>query len=376
MSVYKPKKSPYFQYDFECGGVRHSGSTGVTSRREAEGIERKLKAEAKAALKTEKAAGGPLTLGVACNRYFEEVGKHHAQAETTVTNLGRLTEFFGHHKPLSAITDDEVARLVSWRRGQKARGREKGAGIKPSTVNRSVIEPLQKLFNTARLTWKLPFPNEPTWKRHLLDEPQERVREVRAGEEAVIEDVVRADYLPLIEFARLSGLRLQNCLLRKDQVDLLNNSLHVTGKGGRLIDKGLTREMREILMSEMANETDFVFTYVARRTLRRGKPDERIAGRRYPITVSGLHTLWRRAKGRKGGKALPADLRIHDLRHDFATKLLRKTRNLKLVSKALNHTKIETTMRYAHVLDEEVMTGMEEMGAEHRARKGRRKNAT
>jgi site-specific recombinase XerD len=46
--------------------------------------------------------------------------------------------------------------------------------------------------------------------------------------------------------------------------------------------------------------------------------------------------------------------RFHDVRHDTATKLLRQTQNLKLVSKVLNHSDIKTTARYAHVLDEEL----------------------
>ena len=48
------------------------------------------------------------------------------------------------------------------------------------------------------------------------------------------------------------------------------------------------------------------------------------------------------------------------MRHDFATKLLRKTRNLKLVQKACHHSKVTTTAKYAHVLDDEVAAGMEE----------------
>src|SRR5262249_55638184 len=49
-------------------------------------------------------------------------------------------------------------------------------------------------------------------------------------------------------------------------------------------------------------------------------------------------------------------LRFHDFRHDFGTKLLRATGNLKLVQRALNHTNIKTTTRYAHVLDDQVAT--------------------
>ena len=62
------------------------------------------------------------------------------------------------------------------------------------------------------------------------------------------------------------------------------------------------------------------------------------------------------------------DFRFHDLRHDFATKLLRDSGNLKLVQKALNHADIKTTTKYAHVLDEEVAAALD------RVQKSRRKS--
>jgi integrase len=55
------------------------------------------------------------------------------------------------------------------------------------------------------------------------------------------------------------------------------------------------------------------------------------------------------------------DFRFHDKRHDFATKLLRESRNLKLVQKALNHRNIKTTLKYAHVLDDEIADAIEAM---------------
>ena len=58
-------------------------------------------------------------------------------------------------------------------------------------------------------------------------------------------------------------------------------------------------------------------------------------------------------------KAGVKDFRFHDFRHDFATKLLRDTGNLKLVQKALNHADIKSTLRYAHVLDEDVAAAVE-----------------
>lgn len=53
------------------------------------------------------------------------------------------------------------------------------------------------------------------------------------------------------------------------------------------------------------------------------------------------------------------DFRFHDYRHDFGTKLLRDSGDLKLVQKAMNHRDIKSTLRYAHVLDEDVAAAVE-----------------
>ena len=97
---------------------------------------------------------------------------------------------------------------------------------------------------------------------------------------------------------------------------------------------------------------EFVFTYEAQRTI-----EGRFKGERYPLTVSGVKTNWRRLRKAAG----VSDFRFHDFRHDFATKLLRRSRNLKLTQKALNHSDIRTTLKYAHVLDDEVAAAIEDV---------------
>jgi AP2 domain len=47
MTLHKPAKSPYWQYDFQYRGHRFYGSTKTTDRREAEAIERGLRKRAK-----------------------------------------------------------------------------------------------------------------------------------------------------------------------------------------------------------------------------------------------------------------------------------------------------------------------------------------
>jgi len=77
-------------------------------------------------------------------------------------------------------------------------------------------------------------------------------------------------------------------------------------------------------------------------------------GKRQPITYNGFRRTMTTALKAAG----ITDFRIHDLRHDFASKLLRATRDLALVKTALKHADISSTVRYAHVLDEDVREGI------------------
>lgn len=55
---------------------------------------------------------------------------------------------------------------------------------------------------------------------------------------------------------------------------------------------------------------------------------------------------WTRIKARAG---LPADLRVHDLRHTFASTLVGKGRSLYEVGELLGHSQVSMTKRYAHL---------------------------
>jgi integrase len=132
------------------------------------------------------------------------------------------------------------------------------------------------------------------------------------------------------------------------------------GKGGRWVTVALTPTIREILWPLRGHHPESVFTFVARRT---GPVKGRIRGQRYPLTAGGVRAAWRRLRDRAG----ITGFRFHDFRHDFATKLLRATGNLKLVQRALNHADIATTVRYAHVLDHEVAEAMEHVARSRKA---------
>ena len=51
---------------------------------------------------------------------------------------------------------------------------------------------------------------------------------------------------------------------------------------------------------------------------------------------------------------------MHDLRHTRATRIVRQTGSLALAKEALKHKSIATTLRYAHVLDDDTRRALDE----------------
>jgi integrase len=352
VSIFKPSGSSLWYYHFQFKGHRFHGSTKTSNKREAEAVEREERERAKREVAAETKARTSLRLDDVCGRYWTEVGQHHLGegAPNTYRQLERLISHFGRDALLTEIADSDIAGLVARRRADRTKT---GKLISPFTVN-DTTEQLKKLFTRARTAWGVSFDRLPNWRSHMLAEPQERVRELVGDEGERLEDAARGDYLPLFRFARATGLRLSECVTLKwrSEVDWNARQIRKAGKGGRLVTAPITDAVNAILLPLQGHHAEYVFTYVAERTR-----DGRVKGVRYPLTVSGVKTAWRRLRKR----AAVEGFRFHDFRHDFGTKLLRQSRNLKLVQKSLNHADIKTTMRYAHVLDSEVTEAIDRL---------------
>ncbi|WP_370191917.1 tyrosine-type recombinase/integrase [Bradyrhizobium elkanii] len=344
-------------------GSRFHGSTGAKNEREAKAVERVEKAKARKYVEDAGKAKTSLRLDDVNERFWQEVGQHHLGSDTTDRDLARLIEYFGPDKMLTDIHDDEVTKLVAWRRGHRVTRRKKVNGqwqqdlkaplVAPATVNRSTTEVLKKLFTRAK-AWGVQFDREPDWKKHWLNEPEEHHRELQQDELARFDATVREDYRDVLDFADASGVRLNECLLKWSEVNWDTKQIVKKGKGARTVTVRITRLIRSILWPLKGHHPESVFTYIAKRTR---KDKGLVKGQRYPVTYNGLKTEWKRHRARAG----VSNFRFHDKRHDFAMKLLRETKNLKLVQQALNHRNIKTTMRYATVLDDEVASGIEAM---------------
>ena len=51
----------------------------------------------------------------------------------------------------------------------------------------------------------------------------------------------------------------------------------------------------------------------------------------------------------------------HVLRHTFVTELLRESKNIRLVHKALGHSNLSTTMIYTHIFDDDFEQAMKSL---------------
>lgn len=81
-----------------------------------------------------------------------------------------------------------------------------------------------------------------------------------------------------------------------------------------------------------------------------------IAGKVPGRYCTDLQHPWRRIRARAGLD----DVRIHDLRHTYASNAVSSGMPIQMVGRLLGHTQIQTTMRYAHLADDPVRRAAEE----------------
>jgi integrase len=370
MSVFRVKNSPYYQFDFQIRGLRFYGSTEAKNEREAKEVEKAKRAEA-ARLVTDSIATGraPMTVAVACDRWWDEVGRHGSDPDLERA-LGWLAEQLGPKVALHDINDDAVSRAVEVRRkcvkrsGLDDKGKQLHRPISNRTVNKTVPSLLRRVMRRARKNWSVTILKEPDWTEHFLSVNKRPVREITAEEDAILDGVESVEFAQLREFAEIMGLRRKELLLTWPQVDFTGGGLiRIIGKGGVPAILPLTRRANEILWGLRGNDKLHVFTFVAQRTRRCPKTGRQfVKGKRYPITYYGLGS-----NKRKWAKA-GVDARLHDTRHTTGQRTLRATGNLRLVQQLLRHTEIATTAAfYTDTTMADLRAGMESVESQKKS---------
>lgn len=363
--LFKRQGADHFEYDFRVSGHRFCGTTECTARRDAEAFVRQKKIEARASLADRQAP--TVTFAVASSRWWHERGQYCSRPAVVQDMLARLQEWIGLNTRLTEITNDRVAAIVAKRRAE---------GVSAGTVNRSFTEPLRRILKRAETTWGHDVARI-DWRQHLLAEPQVRIREITPAEQAAIIKHLKEDFRPLVQFSILSGVRREGCLsLKWSAIDWGARKIHIQGKGGQDYTLPLSNALRGLLWPLQGRHPEFVFCY--RRERAQGKVRR---GTWAPINADRLEAAFRAARKAAGIPNSRDDqrkgLRFHDTRHTAGSRILRATRNLKIAQQLLGHKDIESTLRYVHVLDSELLEGIDAAAALSAGRDaGRKKGKT
>lgn len=176
-----------------------------------------------------------------------------------------------------------------------------------------------------------------------LDTPQPRPAPDYAWDTAIREATARVDLM-----ARLAG---EAGLRRGEVARVRTEDLDDSGSGPRLLVHGKGAKDRLIPISNAL--ADRIRAGAAGHT-----PGAPASGWLFPtVRLTGDH-LSPAAVGDLVSEVLPDGWTMHTLRHRFATRAYRATRNLRAVQILLGHASIATTQRYLAVDDDEMRAAM------------------
>ena len=274
-----------------------------------------------------KLAAGPTVAEVAA-RYLEEHVAVRCKPGTVALSRSAINKYilptFGK-LPLVAVEPERVSEMHSRLHSV------------PYAANRAVAE-LSRMFNMAESWGMVPEGSNPC---RLVVKHKERKRErfLTEGEfrrlgrilsEAVAVGGVSPRAVAAIRLLMLTGCRKNEILnLRWDDVDLTVNEL-------RLADS--KTGPRVVPLSPASAKVLADLPRVS------GNPWV-IPGHKPGTYMKNLDDPWQIIRTRAGLE----NVRLHDLRHSFASRALALGENLPMIGKLLGHTQIQTTARYAHL---------------------------
>lgn len=365
---YERPESAYWWYQFKIDGTPYRGSTGHTDAKDAAAFVEAKRVEARENAKRNllshpQVRGGrrQITLKDALNKFYEQrsiktkTASEQKRYGEYLLNLGKGSDTF--------ISDITVEDFMDYRTRRGKVMTNKGTPVKGSTINREISHARNVWNHMAFL--KYDTGDAIKWGLLMADEEENhRHRELSADEEANLFTALERIFpqlIPLVKFSLWTAVR------KNAAVTLLWRNVDLAAKQCTIILKSRKRERRHVipltakliaLIEAQPRCCPEVFTFEAFKTKNyHGKLREK--GKRYPFTADGIDERWRKALKEAGIE----DFRFHDLRHTGASRIVRASRSLPAAQKLLGHSVINTTMRYAQVLQEDVLNAMEEVDA-------------
>lgn len=361
MSVYKPAKSRFYQYDFRYKGKRYTGSTGVSTVRKAEEVERKIREDVALGLYDDDAL---MTLDEGAGRWWQEVGRHLRTARDVERRLAIMLRLLGANIRLVDLTTRKISIAIEKRRGetyQKAPDSpDKPARryqVANATVNADIVGTLRRIFTRAETVWGVkPLPKI-DWKALILKEPEPELRLYTPDQRQAWMnecDPVAAFALDLL---LTYGLRLGELFFPPTAFDPSGPRVAINKrKRGALLLPLLEEHGREIAARVGRAQAASLNTVLYEEVI---VPERDGHGERVdlvPLSYYGLQARLRSA-GKRAGLIMPR--LIHGARHHAGTTMLANSGNLKLTQMLLGHSDIKSTLRYAHAREADLRVALE-----------------
>lgn len=230
------------------------------------------------------------------------------------------------------LTDVSTFAVEKLKRDKLKLTTRRGATTKPGSVN-ALLVTLGSILTYAETLGLVRADQRP--KITPLPDNNKRLRYLSADEERrLLEAASPWPYLQdIIVVALGTGLRRNELFgLRKTDVELSLNALSVVGKGNKLRTVPLVPSSAAYaVLSRLCGQTgDFLFTT----SWSQGK-------------LTGVDGSLASACAAAGIE----DVTLHTLRHTFGTRLVAAGVDLRTVQELMGHSRIETTMRYVHLVD-------------------------
>ena len=289
-----------------------------------------------------------MTIDEAFYKHYTSTGQYQSRPDLIYGRLKILKTYFTEHnvKYLDEITDPLLNTLVD--DFHKTR--------KEGTINR-FLSLLSAIIKNAHYEWHVAYPDVNISSKKLK-EPDENVYYLKDEEHLQkIIDRAAPHLKPIIEAGMYTTFREGTLLnLKWLDVDLINKQITTlvknnTKKGGKYQSAPIIPKLFNLL-SKLPRVSDYVFTY-------NGKH------------IKSIYTAWNSIFYKRcNGKFIREERFLKDkdlpyvtfttLRHTCATWTLKKVRNLKTVQKLMGHSSIRTTLKYAHILNDDVKDALEE----------------
>lgn len=301
---------------------------GTPSKRLAEKLAVKVKGQL--------AEGKYFGISEGANRTFTDLAERYQAECTPKKSLHSQERDFGiFRKHLIPFFGVYLVREIGPKNISRYKAKRTQDGVKPATINKE-LNLLKASFSVAMKEWEW-LESNPVCRVKMEKVGSGRVRYLSQAELDLLYENCSDWLKPMVMAAAHTGLRRGNLLeLKWNQVDLFKRmvTIEITKNGdpvcipisNRLMEEfvGLSK-VRNLKAHHVFHDTDGLPIY----------PEKLRRAFKKACEKSGIH-----------------DFRWHDLRHDFASRLVQGGAPLFVVQKLLNHKDGRMTQRYAHLAPE------------------------